>query len=36
MTTDDKEKETQKIQPEDVDKAKGKGKIHGDPILVIE
>lgn len=30
------EKEVQKVKPEDLEKAKKSGKIHGDPILVIE
>lgn len=30
------EKEVQKVTPEDLEKAKKSGKVHGDPILVIE
>lgn len=28
--------EVQKLEPEDAEKAKGRGSVHGDPILVIE
>lgn len=28
--------EVQKVAPEDLEKAKKSGKVHGDPILVIE
>jgi len=28
--------ETQPLKPEDIEKARGRGKLHGDPILIIE